>query len=154
MTLTQIAEFSAAVGGFSVAASLVYLGLQTRQRVKTSRALIHQGRAANTMMLTTPLLDPSLAANILKKYGIEATDEAVADWQLDLVFWREQTMWQDSFQQYRAGMLDAETFEMTRMHIASTLGHSACRALWEKRKAAGDFAAFVESIIASLPSVS
>jgi hypothetical protein len=151
MSLSDVSNVIAAI---SVAASLIYMAFQTHQGVKQTKALIHQGRVANTIALTAPLLDPRIAAVMPRKYAIEPTDEAIADWQFDVIFERLQTSWQDSFEQYRAGLLDVETFDTTRKRIASSLAQPTTRALWERRNNKGEFAAFVVGIISTLPPMS
>ena len=61
ITLIWFATFSTAISGLAVTASLIYLALQTHQNAKHTRALIHQGRVANTLELTNMLLDPDIA---------------------------------------------------------------------------------------------
>src|SRR5580765_5709256 len=46
MSLSDLASIGSLVSGLAVLVSLIYLGLQTHQNAKHSRALIQQGRAA------------------------------------------------------------------------------------------------------------
>jgi hypothetical protein len=48
MVLSDVASIATAVSGFAVTASLIYVGIQTQQNVRHTRALIHQGTAART----------------------------------------------------------------------------------------------------------
>ncbi len=45
MTLADLSSIATVISGLAVLVSLVYLGLQTRQNVRHSQALIQQGRA-------------------------------------------------------------------------------------------------------------
>jgi hypothetical protein len=48
MVLSDVASIATAVSGLAVTASLIYVGIQTKQNVRHTRALIHQGTAART----------------------------------------------------------------------------------------------------------
>jgi hypothetical protein len=51
MDVSDIASIATAVSGLAVTASLIYVGIQTKQNVRHTRALIHQGTAARTTNL-------------------------------------------------------------------------------------------------------
>jgi hypothetical protein len=153
MTLNEFATFSTAVSGLAVTASLIYLALQTHQNAKHTKALIHQGRLANTMELTSAFLDPRIAAIILRKNGDEPTEAAIADMQFAVIFSRTRQNWEDTYVQHRNGLLEPETFATTRGRIVSVLSQPGYRAEWEKTKIRGTrFTAFVDAIVATLPA--
>jgi len=152
MTLNDFATFSTAISGLAVTASLIYLALQTHQNAKHTRALIHQGRVANTLELTNMLLDPDIAALILRKNGRDATKEAVEDAQFVAISARQRFVWEDAFLQWRAGLLSADSFAATRARIAISLREPGHRAQWERAKVPGaPFTAFVDALLAATP---
>ncbi len=48
MSLSEVASIATAISGLAVTVSLIYLAIQTRQNVRHTTALIHQGTAART----------------------------------------------------------------------------------------------------------
>ncbi len=48
MSLSEIASIASAVSGLAATVSLIYVGIQIRQNVHHTRALIQQGTAART----------------------------------------------------------------------------------------------------------
>lgn len=153
MTLSEFATFSTALSGLAVTASLIYLALQTHQSVKHTKALIHQGRVANIMEMTSMLLNPELSALMLSKNGVEPTDEAIKDVQFGAMFSRIRFSWEDTYAQYRNGLLSADSFATTKERIVFNMKQPGIRATWELEKVRGtEFTAFVDAIIAALPA--
>jgi hypothetical protein len=50
MVLSDLASIATAISGLAVTASLIYVGIQTKQNVRHTRALVHQGTAARTQI--------------------------------------------------------------------------------------------------------
>ena len=62
MLLSNLASIAAAISGLSATASLIYVAIQTRQSVRHTRALIHQGTAARTTNLLLGLMNAEAVA--------------------------------------------------------------------------------------------
>jgi hypothetical protein len=58
MVLSDLASIATAISGLAVTASLIYVGIQTKQNVRHTRALIHQGTAARTTNLLLGFMNP------------------------------------------------------------------------------------------------
>ncbi len=58
MTLLDFATFSTAISGIAVSVSLIYLIIQTRQNLRHTRALIHQGSSVDDALELSEQIDP------------------------------------------------------------------------------------------------
>src|ERR1700761_4473829 len=63
MVLAEIAYIATSVSGIAVTASLIYVGIQTKQNVRHTRALVHQGTAARTTNILLGFMNPELEVN-------------------------------------------------------------------------------------------
>jgi len=152
MTLADLSTLGSLISSLAVAASLVYLGLQTHQAAKHTKALIHQGRVTQILEMTSSLLEPELVALILKKNGENPTAEAIENNRFALLFSRMRFSWEDSFSQYRSGLLSADSFATTRARIVTNLSQSGFRAQWDQTKVKGtEFTAYVDALLSKLP---
>jgi hypothetical protein len=77
MTLTEIASIATAISGFAVTISLIYVAIQTRQNVRHTRALIHQGTAARTTALLLGSMNADAAAAWIEGNGGTPTPELI-----------------------------------------------------------------------------
>lgn len=153
MTLADLSSLGSFISALAVAASLIYLGLQTHQATKHTKVLIHQGRVSQILEMTNSLLDPDLVALMLKKNGTTPTPEAVENAQFSLLFSRMRFSWEDSFSQYRNGLLSSDSFATTRARILTNLSQRGFRDQWEQTKASGtEFTGYVDAILANAPT--
>jgi hypothetical protein len=150
MNLSDLAAIGSLVSGTAVTASLIYLALQTHQNAKHTKALIHQGRAARIQALMSMQLDTRIAAAVIADNGEDATPEAIAKHQLFMLAAAQRYSFEDSYSQYRDGLLSRDSYMMTRQSVASYYSQPAFRAHWERNKVPGlEFTAFVDGILAS-----
>src|SRR5690348_8594220 len=101
MTLGDIANFSTAISGLAVTASLIYLALQTHQSVKHTRAQIEQAWTDRFASATLAMAQSDLAAAWLDANGQPTTPEAVKRYQFELVAIARLRGMEDSFRQRR-----------------------------------------------------
>ena len=66
MSLSDLASVGSFVSGIAVLVSLIYLALQVRQAEKNQRALIHQGRVAQSTERFLRFADPGFSRAYLK----------------------------------------------------------------------------------------
>jgi hypothetical protein len=152
MTLSDFATFSTAISGLAVTASLIYLALQTHQSVKHTKALIHQGRAARMIEVQKPLFDVEVAGLMIRLNGGDPSTDAIDKYRLAAFIRINIFNWQDTFEQYRSGLLNEEAFGATRVAIATVLSLPENRAEWKKSRLPGTaFAAYVDEIVAATP---
>jgi len=108
MTLSDIATFSTAVSGMAVTASLIYPALQTHQNAKHTKALIHQGRIAALRDVFLARSNADVAAAIIVATGGEPTPREVQQQQYSAICGATFYCWQDTYLQYRSGLLEDE----------------------------------------------
>lgn len=121
MTLTDLAALASIVSSLAVAASLVYLGLQTHQNVKHTRALIQQGRTARTVEIGLRFADADLSAALILANGGTATPEAVKSTQYGLMVGAIFSSWVDSFAQHEQGLTSEAQFGMLRASVTEVM---------------------------------
>ena len=152
MTLSDIATFSTAVSGMAVTASLIYLALQTHQNAKHTRALIHQGRIAALRDVFLARTNADLAAAIIVATGGEPTPGEVQRQQYSAICGATFYGWQDTYLQYRGGLLEDDFFQQMRAAAESMMTNPAFRAAWATYRVPGThFAAFIDGIAAAVP---
>lgn len=153
MTLADFASLSTTISGIAVTASLIYLALQVHQNTKHTRALLHQGRAARVVELTMAQAHSDFVeATILAEGGIPSLEE-IRRRQYRMSSGAYIASFEESFHQYRNGLLEEDVYQSLRKNVASTFSSAARRANWEDRKTQGTaFAKFVDEIISKLPA--
>src|SRR6185312_16379018 len=119
MTLSDFATFCTAVSGLAVTASLIYLALQTHQNVKHTRALIHQGRASRSVELSIAAASEALALVYLKGAGANPTPEQLQRRQLGVLHGAFVLSFEESFSQWRHGLLDEDVYKTLRSNVAN-----------------------------------
>ena len=153
MTLSDFATFSTAVSGLAVTASLIYLALQTHQNAKHTRALIHQGRMNRIADTRLAAAGADIAAAIVVANGGEPTPERIKQEQFGAFCNALFYGWQDTYSQYRSGLLDEDVYTQMRDAVAKALRQPGYRAAWEIIRVPGTrFAAFVDGLIATRPA--
>jgi len=152
MTLSDLASIATVISSVAVLVSLIYLGLQTRQNTKHTRALIQQARnhriVENEMLYVS---DPAVRDLAIRGDAADSTltNEQIRAY-MHLVSAHLMTL-EDFFYQYRDGLIDAErhasTVSALRNNWATRPGF---RAAWNicKHGHGKEFQAFVEQVLA------
>src|SRR5579864_4950042 len=129
MTLSDFATFSTAISGLAVTASLIYLALQTHQNTKHTRALIHQGRVAALRDIFLAIANPDVAAAFIAVPGGTPTLEAIQKLLYRNICLAQIFGWQDTYSQYRRGLLDEDFFRQMRAAAVQGLRNPTFRAV-------------------------
>lgn len=150
MSLTEVSTAASILSSLAVAASLVYLALQTHQNAKHSRALVNQGRLALIANLSLKAADADVAAALLNPLGGTPTEENIRQAQYGYWIAAANVGWMDSFAQHERGLLDDDVYLTFRRTLANILSQPQARAMWENylRVPGTKYAAFVDDVIA------
>jgi hypothetical protein len=151
MTLGDIANFSTAISGLAVTASLIYLALQTHQSVKHARAQIEQAWTDRVASASFAMAQSDLAVAWLETNGEPATPEAVKRYQFQLIAAARLRGIEDAFLQRREGLVGEERFENIVVGATAMLRQPAFRQFWENWKKekpgrAREFTAFMDGL--------
>ncbi len=150
MNLADLASIGSFVSGVAVLVSLVYLGVQTRQNVKHSQALIQQGRAQRTFelrirwgefdwndgMMACANGSPDVTAKDVRKFMSLMRAFLVN--------------YEDSYLQHEHGLLEGEAFDNVEAAFRAAMTGPGHRVAWKtSRHFFGfGFQAYVDRIIA------
>lgn len=130
MTLSDLASVGSLVSSIAVLVSLIYLGIQTRQNVRHSRALIQQGRAAR-ISDTSLRLAELRADEGLNKCFEGVTDVSQQDVARFLFVCRSIFVSaEDSYFQHKQGLLDDQAFASFESSVKSGMGARGLAAGW------------------------
>ena len=77
MSLTDLASLGSFVSGVAVLISLIYLGIQTRQTSKHTKALILQNRVQRILSHHLAIADKDLVAPWIAENGGVPTEDAI-----------------------------------------------------------------------------
>ena len=159
MILADLSSVGSFISALAVAGSLIYLGLQTHQAAKHTRALIAQGRASRTMDWAMKSAEPDFATAIIKSNGGTPTPEAVTQAQFFAISGAVFMSADESFNQHEVGLLDDHQFGSFRGTYAGILSLSGYRQAWSRWKAARPdanprFIAFMDDVVAKTKVVS
>lgn len=136
MTLSDLAAIGSIVSSLAVAASLIYLGVQTHQAAKHTRALISQGRSARLSEFIATFSETDRMAAILEvTSGTSPTPELIKRTQARLYFQGCFAGWVDVFEQYQSGLLTEDQLADMRASISINLRSQPARQSWEQWKA-------------------
>jgi hypothetical protein len=149
-----LASIGTVVSSAAVLISVAYLGLQLRQNVRHTRALIHQGRVSLIVDLQMKYAEPTMAAAILKGNGEEPTPDAVQRMQFDLYCWSMLMSMEDTFAQHSDGLLSDVQFDGLRRGLRGAVSEPGVRTRWQYVLASdrSNFATYVREMIAGLPA--
>jgi len=130
MSLSDLAAIGSFVSGVAVVATLAFLVLQLRQADKNQKALLQQGRSARVTELILKRTEPELSKALTR--GLQA-DLSIDDFQVEAInaffaalFWSIE----DSFLQYRAGLLLSTSWETDAATLRGFFCVPACRVAW------------------------
>ena len=153
MTLSDFATLSTAISGLAVTASLIYLALQTHQNTKHTKALIHQGRASRSVELAIAAGTAEMAGVYVGGDSDKPTLEQIQTRQLAMLNSAFLLSFEESFSQYRHGLLEEDVYRTMRSNVAVHFRSPRLRSGWQRMKIPGTaFTAFVDEIIATTPS--
>ena len=151
MSLSDLASLGSFVSGVAVLASLVYLGIQTNQNIRHTRALIHQGSAARTTAIRLGVMDRELVSAFLEGNGQVATEEAVRQLQFVLQCRTALDALEDHYLQNEARLVSAEQHARATEDFRWLFSLPGVRGYWNQvreieSRAAPGFGAFVDSL--------
>ena len=159
MSLADLSSLGSLISALAVAGSLIYLGLQTHQAAKHTRALILQGRVERVLNHHLAIAESDLVTAWIVENGDAPTAENIRHRQFWLQGMAYDLSWEDTFAQYEAGLLGDEQFADFRAHIVTFLKAPALRRYFSDRplppKGPTKFHRFVEQLLAetAVPSV-
>ena len=152
MSLSELASLATAISGLAVTASLIYLAIQTRQNARHTRALIHQGTAAEpTTAILLGFMNPDMVAAWIEGNGGKTTPEAIRARQFYYHCGTAMIAMEDYFGQHEVGLLSEEQFSRGCETFRAILKEPGLRAYWLKQrdmmvKAAPNYCAFIDSL--------
>jgi hypothetical protein len=147
MSLSDVSTVASIISSFAVAASLIYLALQTHQNAKHSRALVNQGRLALIADLNLKSTETDVAKAVLRLYGAAPTEENIRQAQFRSWITAANFGWMDSFAQHERGLLDDDVYRIFKRTLINIFSQPEARAVWENylRVPGTKYAAFVDS---------
>ena len=156
MSLADLASLGSFISGIAVAASVLYLAMQTHQNAKHTRALVQLGRATRIVDLVLRLADPELVAAQIAGNGGTPTPEAVRVQQFQSICAARLIALEDSFSQHEVGLINEDAFGDFRAAIRTVMTLPGVREFWNGWKAqrphtSMKFKAFVDEILSSAP---
>ena len=145
MSLADIASLASSV---AVLVSLLFLAVQVRQSNRNQRSLMQQGRTTRNVDLLFRLADPNLAnlwARVSDCEELQDAEYYMLYGYMASVFWS----YEDSFFQFRSGMLDARSWASDLATLKRLLSNPAYRAVWTAvRSAIGDeYRSFLDGLV-------
>jgi hypothetical protein len=149
LTLSDLAAVGNFVSGFAVVVSFAFLALQLRQSNLNQRSLMQQGRSARTVDLLMRITDPKLSETAMRAFRGDPTMSEVEHFAFygyaAAIFWN----YEDSFLQFRAGMLDAKSWESDLSTIRRLFTNPAYRAAWRAARGGigDDYRVFIDGLM-------
>ena len=158
MTLADLSSLGNFVSALAVAGSLIYLGLQTHQAAKHTRALIAQGRVTRNTETLLKMANADLAAAIVSRYGVTPTVEMIRQMQTAFLISSQIAGADESFEQYESGLLSHHQFASFRGSMISVFGLPGFRDAWHRWKVEHPdsnpkFMQFMDDIAAKAPLI-
>lgn len=149
MNLADVASIASIVSGIAVVVSLIYLGVQTRQNVKHSQALIQQGRAQRTFELLIRWGEFDWDDGMMKCAN-GAADVSAIDVRRFISLMRAFFVnYEDSYLQHAQGLLVGAAFDNVETAFRSAMTNPGHRVAWSvsRKFFAADFQAYVDRLI-------
>ena len=151
MPLSEIASIATAISGLAVTVSLIYLAIQTRQNVRHTTALIHQGTAARTTTILLGWMNADSVAAWIEGNGGTPTPELVRERQFHYQCGIAMIAMEDYFSQHELGLLSKEHFSRGSETFRIRLKEPGLRAYWMKQReilvgAAPTYCAYIDSL--------
>jgi len=149
MSLTDLASLGSFVSAVAVLISLVYLSLQVKQAERNQQASIRATRVTRIVDIMMDLSEPSLADAVTKasEYDKDVTDREIRQF----MFYCGARFYnaEDSFNQFREGLLNQVTFDSLAAGLKHSLAQPGMRAFYKRQRAmlSRDFSAFVDKLL-------
>ena len=158
MVLSDLASIATAISGLAVTASLIYVGIQTKQNVRHTRALVHQGTAARTTNLLLGFMNPEAVTAWIVGNGGTPTPELIRQRQFYYQCGAAMVAMEDYFSQHELGLLSEEQFSRGVATFRNSLKEPGLRAYWLKQremmiKAAPRYCVFIDSLCHGEPAL-
>ena len=117
MVLSDLASIATAISGLAVTASLIYVGIQTKQNVRHTRALIHQGAAARTTNILLGFMNTEAVTAWIEGNGGAPMPELIRQRQFYYHCGIAMIAMEDYFSQHEDGLLSDEQYPRPRLGI-------------------------------------
>ena len=149
MTFADLSSLGGFISGIAVVITLIFLLLQMRQTDKNQKALLQQGRSARVTELILKRTEPELSRALTR--GLQA-DLSIEGFQVESInaffaalFWSIE----DSFLQYRAGLLLSTSWETDDATLRGFFAVPACRVAWTMNRdlISGDYRNYVDALM-------
>jgi hypothetical protein len=149
MTLEQTFYLSQSIASVAVIASLIYLAMQVRYAERSQRGMMQQGRANRVSQAALTVASPELARVWQKGMAGDAdlTREECTQW---MNICRSLFLsGEDSFLQYKAGLLAPAAFDSYVAGVHQFMASSGLRAAWKLSAGqfGGEFRNFVTGML-------
>lgn len=154
MSLSDWSSVASLVSSVAVFISLIYLAIQVRQAERNQQASIRQGRATRAVDIILAAGDPAYADALSKGTAGDAAISQVELGQFAAIYGAFLASGEDTFLQYREGLLSDAVFASFGESWRQTLAEPGVRALWKLRRHGfeAEFAAFMDKLMADAPS--
>jgi hypothetical protein len=156
MTLADLSSLGSFISALAVAGSLIYLGLQTHQAAKHTKALIAQNRTTRNMESQLRMGDTELTTAAIVGNGGTPTRENVQMYQFALICNAMFMSADETFHQHEQGLLDEHQFGTFDGSFTSAFRFRGIRDAWSNWKAihpdsSPKFIEFMDDIVAKVP---
>jgi hypothetical protein len=154
MNLQAWADISTLVSGGAVLASVLYLAVQVRQGARHQRGAIGHGRSQHIQSLIQSVSgSPALAETILKGWAGDPSLDRVAYTQFYWFVFAIFVAFEDTFLQYREGMIGKPVFNSARKATTFHLSQPGSRAVWQIARGSFDdgFVAYMDELMGATP---
>lgn len=149
MSLSDLAAIGSFVSGIAVVVSFVFLALQIRQSNRNQKSLMQQGRTSRTVEILLHAADPFMSETLLLANENVAAVDPKRIWAVyglvAAVFWT----YEDSYLQFKRGMLDEESWLSDAATIKRLLANPAYRVVWKMARdgISGGYRDYVDSVM-------
>jgi len=149
MTLADLSSLGSFVSGLAVIGTLIFLLLQMRQTDKNQKALLQQGRSARVTELilrrTEPELSKALTRGLQADLTLDGSQVESMNAFFAALFWSIE----DSFLQYRAGLLILTSWETDDATLRGFFAVPACRVAWTMNRhlMSGSYRDYVDALM-------
>ena len=147
MTLADLSSLGSFISGLAVIITLIFLLLQMRQTDKNQKALLQQGRSARVTELILKRTDPELSKALTRGLHADLTIEGFQVESINAFFAALFWSIEDSFLQYRAGLLLSTSWETDAATLRGFFSVPACRVAWVMNRdlMSGDYRNYVDA---------
>lgn len=152
MSLADLASLGSFVSAVAVLISLIYLSLQVKQAERNQQASIRATRVTRIVDIYMRLAEPSLSDAVVKAgAGMDVSDVQVRQF----AFYCGARFYQaeDSFNQFREGLLGQVIFDSLVVGLKVSLGQPGMRAYYKRHRVdfGKDFVDFVDKLMEETP---